>query len=188
MSEEIFRGFIAAKIDSNKKIESFIDKLKSSDAKIKTVEPNNLHITLKFLGDTPASKQDDIVSALKKACDGISSFDVSVEGVGVFPKREYVKVVWIGLGREAKKLEMLASHIETQMQSCGFAGEKRKFSSHVTVGRVKFVKDKSSFLGLIDGYSDVFFSNQRVSDILFMKSTLTPNGPIYEIVKKIPLK
>ena len=188
MAEEVFRGFIAAKIDSNKKIESFIGELNSSEAKIKTVEPNNLHITLKFLGDTPVSKQDDIVSALRDVCDGISSFDISVEGVGVFPKREYVKVVWVGVDEEEKKLEQIALSIETQMRSLGFDSENRKFRSHVTVGRVKFVKDKRSFLRVIDSFSDVFFCNQRISHILLMKSTLTPNGPVYEIVEKIPLK
>lgn len=187
MSDELIRCFVAAKIDANKKIESFIDELDRSEAKIKTVEPKNLHITFKFLGDTPSDSIDDIVAALKRVCQDVSCFDVSVEGVGVFPKREYVKVVWVGLKKGEKKLKALALRIDEELLKVGFAAEKRKFSSHVTVGRLRFVKDKSSFLELIDGYSDTFFSNQRISQIFLMKSTLTPSGPIYESLAEISL-
>jgi len=188
MSSESVRCFVAAKIDSNQKIKSFIDELSRSDAKIKTVESKNLHITFKFLGDTPVDRIDDVVSALKKACQDVSSFELSVEGVGVFPKREYVKVVWIGLKKGEVKLKELASSIDEELQKIGFSAEKRKFSSHVTVGRVKFVKDKSSFLELIDTYCDVCFSKQKISQLMLMKSTLTPSGPIYEPLGEIPLE
>ena len=110
------------------------------------------------------------------------SFDVSLKGLGAFPTRRRAKVLWVGIDRGKDNLIKLFSVIEDKLTVLGFGKEKREFHPHVTFARVK--KGKYSLSRNIDFSFDSF----PINKIILFKSTLTPGGPVYEIVSEVPLR
>ena len=92
-----FRGFIAIDIKTFPKLIEFKNEIKKTNANIKLVEPENIHITLKFLGDTSEDQIDDIEKKMRLAAIGIDPFNIKLKGAGVFPNQNYIKVIWIGI-------------------------------------------------------------------------------------------
>ena len=178
-----FRAFISINIDSTSNIVKLINELKSIEG-VKTVSSKNIHITLKFLGDTDEKLVDKIEEILINSVKNINPFEIQLKDLGVFPNQNYIKVVWIGI-KNAEPIRVIAEKIDEQIINLGFNKEKRKFSAHLTVGRVKSAKSKKEILGLIDKYQNFEFENIKVSSINLMKSTLTSKGPIYEILKEV---
>ncbi len=182
----IFRGFIAVDITPTDDILKFLNEIGNLNADIKTVESQNIHITLKFLGDTPEEKIDQIEQIIKDSVKGIGPFSIKLNGTGVFPNKNYIRVVWIGI-KDIEKLITIAKNIDEKIASLGFKKEKRGFSAHLTVGRVKTAKNKDVLLKKIEDYSDFDFGIQEVKSIKLKKSDLTPKGPIYTTMKEITL-
>ena len=91
-----FRGFIAIDIEAYPKIIQFENEIKNSGAKVKLVEPGNIHITLKFLGNTEEEYIEKIEEIMKNAVKETNSFEIQLKGAGVFPNQNYIKVAWIG--------------------------------------------------------------------------------------------
>lgn len=141
------------------------------------VARDNIHITLKFLGEV----QDAKVEKIKAALDGIktSSFQAHVRGVGVFPNLGYIRVIWAGVAEGADKFVELSSAVESALVPLGFAKEK-KFTPHATIARVKSVADKNALTARIKELADAEFGTFTVGEVKLKKSTLTPKGAIYE--------
>ncbi len=182
----MFRGFIAIDITPTDDILRFLNEINSVNADIKVVEPQNIHITLKFLGDTPEEKIDQIEQIIIDSVEGISPFSIKLIGTGVFPNKNYIRVVWIGI-KDIEKLVTIAKNIDEKIAKLGFKKEKRGFSAHLTIGRVKTAKNKDVLLKKIENYSDFDFGIQEVKSIKLKKSDLTPKGPIYTTMKEITL-
>jgi 2'-5' RNA ligase len=109
-----------------------------------------------------------------------------LKGSGVFPNYNYIKVVWIGI-ENIQNLGKISSSIDEGTSKFGFEKEKRKFSAHLTIGRVKSAKNKDRLLQIINKYSDVELGNIDVKSIKLKKSELTPKGPIYTTIKEVKL-
>ena len=184
MSE--FRGFIAVDIPVSSKILELADHIKQSGADVKLVEPENLHLTLKFLGDTPTEKTGEIEHIMKKAAEGQTPFTIRLMGTGVFPNRNYIKVIWIGI-HDSVSLEQIARSIDDQLAQIGFKKERRGFSSHLTVGRVRTARNKNMLVKTLEAYADVEFDVVPVDVIKLKQSTLTPKGPIYQTITEVKL-
>jgi len=172
-----FRGFIAIEINATPSILEFEKELKKTGADIKLVEPQNIHITLKFLGDIEETLIDEIEQIMKDAVKEIKPFTMKLNGTGVFPNNNYVRVIWIGI-KEAQIIETIVKTIDEHLSKLGFKKEKRGFSPHLTIGRVKSAKNKQRLLETIGKYTNVEFSIQEVNSIKLMKSDLTSAGPI----------
>jgi 2'-5' RNA ligase len=146
---------------------------------IKIVEPQNLHLTLKFFGEIDDYK----VSKIKKTLEGAKFEKIACKlgGIGFFPSPNYIRVVWVSLepGDEIKKLQ---EKVESLLGEQGFKKEKR-FETHVTLARVKFLKEKDKFLGKIKEI-EVNPIESSISSLFLKKSTLTKKGPIYETIKE----
>ncbi len=183
---ETFRGFIAVDVPAAEKLIDFKNALAATSAKLKMVNTENIHLTLKFLGETPMTQLDAIESLIKKAVSSIKPHVVSLEGTGVFPNRNYIKVVWIGL-KQAEHLSAIASYLNENLTTLGFKKEKRDFSPHLTIARVKTAQGKEEIISLVDQYSETIFEEFPINHVTLKKSTLTPKGPIYETLKTIPL-
>jgi RNA 2',3'-cyclic 3'-phosphodiesterase len=181
-----FRGFIAIDIKTTPQITTFEKEIEKTGADVKLVEPGNIHITVKFLGDTDENHIDAIEQSIKESVRAIKPFPITLKGTGVFPSQNYVKVLWIGIIDEGN-IETIAHAIDKKLEPLGFKKENRGFSPHLTVGRVKTAKNKDQLLKVIGNYKAMEFTIQNVQSIALKKSELTPKGPIYTTLREVPL-
>ena len=158
----------------------------SSFGRMKKVEPENIHLTLKFLGEVEEGRVERVAAALDPL-KKFSGFKVSLRGVGVFPKPEYVKVVWVGVGEGSEKVLKLHAGVEAALEPLKFKREK-KFHPHFTLARVKGVEDKAGLQEYLDSHTETDFGSFTAEKIILMKSELTPQGPTYSPVREIKLK
>jgi 2'-5' RNA ligase len=182
----IFRGFIAIDITVTPQILTFEKEIEKTGADVKLVEPDNIHITLKFLGDTDEKYIDDIEQSMKESVNGIKPFPITLRGTGVFPNQNYVKVIWVGIN-DAGHIEPIARAIDTSLAPLGFKKENRGFSPHLTIGRLKTARNKDTLLKIIEHYNTEEFTVQEVQSIVLKKSELTPKGPIYTTLREVRL-
>lgn len=153
----------------------------------KPVEPENLHVTIKFLGEIEETKVRSIVERIQHACSGFKKFEVTFYGLGAFPSLAAPRVLWVGIREGLETLVSLIQTIETELSKIGFPREKEHVP-HLTVGRVKFLPDRNKFLAATKGLQDKSFGKTVVSSVDLMKSTLTPRGPIYTKIEEVKLE
>ncbi len=182
----MFRGFIAIDIKPTKEIVEFVNELRKTGSNLKLVEPENIHITLRFLGDTNEQLVGGIEKIIKSSITGIKPFNIQLKGAGVFPNSSYVRVVWIGI-QNGEQIADISTKIDEQIVKLGFEKEKRKFSSHLTIARVRSAKNKDRLLQIVEKYRGVEFADLTVDSICFKKSVLTPKGPIYTTLKEVKI-
>ncbi|UCF12356.1 MAG: RNA 2',3'-cyclic phosphodiesterase [Thermoplasmatales archaeon] len=181
-----FRGFIAIDINVTPNVLNLLQDITNSNADVKLVEPQNIHITLKFLGDVQEDNIDEIEQIMENSVKEIDPFTLKLSGTGVFPNQNYIRVVWIGI-KDAEIIETISTSIDERLSQLGFKREKRGFSAHLTIGRVKTAKNKQLLLKAIERYKDFEFSTQEVKSIKLKKSDLTPKGPIYTTLREVKL-
>jgi len=182
----LFRGFIAIDPDVSSKIVELGNKIKKTGAQVKLVEPKNMHLTLKFLGDTDEKLINEIEKIIKESTKDTKPFKIKLEGTGVFPNQNYIKIIWIGI-KNGEQIIPIAEKIDEEISKLGFKKENRKFSPHLTIGRVKSAKNKDKLIQIIEEYNEILFSEFEVKSIKLIKSELTPKGPIYTTLKEIRL-
>jgi RNA 2',3'-cyclic 3'-phosphodiesterase len=133
---------------------------------------------LKFLGGVDASRIPDVAGAIERAAHGIPPFEVEIGGTGGFPNVRNPRVLWVGVSKIAKDLQRLYSNIEERLAHEGFEKEKRKFSPHLTIGRLRTPKNAArvaEMLVNIGFESETFTATQ----VIMMRSDLNPKGSIY---------
>jgi len=177
------RGFIAIDIGAFPKLMEIEKEIMNAGANVKLVEPGNIHITLKFLGDTEETKIDEIENIIKNSVNNVSPFKIQLLGTGVFPNSSYIKVIWIGI-KQGEQIGIIADKIDEQLTKIGFEREKRKFSPHLTIARVKTANNKEKLMQIVEKYRDLEFKNIEIDNIRLKKSELTPKGPIYTTLVK----
>jgi 2'-5' RNA ligase len=168
------RTFVAIEV-SDKDVLNSIHKIQTElNIKAKPVELSNMHFTVQFLGEV----SEEMIGKISDALNSIefSAFSITFAGIGVFPKPNSPRVIWIGVTDGINKLEKLAEMIRSKLSDIDFSPDK-KFKPHVTIFRVKNkIENMSDKLEKISSYC---FGKQTVSEIKLKKSELTPNGPIY---------
>jgi len=178
-----FRGFIAIEIPINDMLKRIHAEIADLPTAIKLVELDNIHLTLKFLGETNEHHITQIYKIMEKSVEQIEQFTIQLKGTGVFPNKNYIKVIWVGI-EQAEHLSLISTFLNKELERLGYKKDKRGFKPHLTIGRVKNAQGKDQLIGLIEQYSEVLFDEILVDSILLKKSTLTPKGPIYETKKK----
>lgn len=181
------RTFIAVDIASTPAMLEFSEAIRKTGADVKLVEPQNIHITLKFLGDTDEQLLPDIEEIIRDSVVGIQPFSISLQGTGVFPNRDYLKVIWVGL-IAGEQMETIGGRIEEGCAGLGFKKERRAFSPHLTVGRVRTVRNKQQLLNVIDKYKETMFATEEVRAVTLKRSVLSPSGPTYTTLISVPLE
>ncbi|MFX0205641.1 MAG: RNA 2',3'-cyclic phosphodiesterase [Candidatus Hodarchaeota archaeon] len=183
------RSFICVEINNSEavsQIEELISKIKFDG--VRPVKSYQLHLTLKFLGEVPEAQ----IKSIKQAIQTIefSSFDISLEEMGCFPNLNYIRVVWIGIKEGSENLKQLAELVEEKLNPIGFPREKRRFSPHLTLGRIKKLRnaDKKQLIAIIQNSKTIRIGDQVIDELILKKSTLTPKGAIYENLLVVPLK
>jgi 2'-5' RNA ligase len=184
------RTFIAVGISSEarEKIAQIQVELRKGDTDVKWVEPKNLHITLKFLGEVSEDKLSGVIEKTKLAASGISNFRVHLSGLGTFPNLRSPRVVWVGVSEGKTELKNLSERIEENLSYLGFAKEKREFSAHLTIGRVRSPRGKGKLAKKIEDLERCDVGEFSVDKVLVMESQLSSKGPTYRIIEEVNLK
>lgn len=185
------RTFIAVEIpkDIQESIGDYIDSIQGSFKDVKWVSPENLHLTIKFLGEVKESDLKNLSDCVEKAASDFSPFSIGFSNIGFFPSSKNPKVIWIGADGGADNLLDLFQELENFLENLGFDREARTFSSHLTIGRVKKQKKHKYNRSINPEELPVFESVKfYVKSIAIIKSTLTPQGPIYEKLYEGKLK
>jgi 2'-5' RNA ligase len=174
------RCFTAIEINDAEVLEGLVRAqrgLEGSGGDLKIVERENIHITMKFLGDV----REGILERVKGVVSGMSfePFKVTLRGVGAFPNLRRPRVVWAGVVEGAEELIQIYGELERSYEALGFRRERRRFKPHVTLARVRSGRNRGSLVGEINRLADEAFGELKVSCVRLKKSVLTPKGPIY---------
>lgn len=186
---DLLRTFIAVDIEPAPVLIQTMNDLKNklSSEPVKWVSPNILHLTLKFLGDTKPSQVDEIGEELNQVSKMFSSFSFQLEGLGFFKNRGMPRVLFVNI-KEGEVLQHLAAEIENRLAKLGFQPETRPFKSHLTLARIKFLKNKTAFYEAVEEYRETFFQAVPINEIIFYRSILKPEGPEYKELNVVKLK
>ena len=181
------RRFLAIELkeDLVPKILDVQKEFKKTNANIKYVPSKNMHFTLKFFGNIDEEMIEDISLSVEKVIMNYSSFDLSIKNCGCFPNKNVIKVLWLGLD-EGSPIKSLQKDLDREFKKLGFKKEKN-FISHLTIGRVKSPKNEKEIRKTIEKLENIEIGQMTVSRICLKKSTLTPQGPIYEDIKVFEL-
>jgi len=181
------RAFLAIDLDDDlkPKINRIIKEFKQIDARIKYVELTNLHLTLKFFGEIDTDGLELLEEKIAKVVSEFKPFDIKIKGCGSFPNNNHIKVIWVGIDEDSIIRE-LHDKLDKEFTKLGFDRDK-KFSTHLTIGRMKSAKNKDKVKATIEEFSDIEIGEMTVNRISLKKSTLKPSGPVYEDLKVFEL-
>lgn len=188
------RTFIAIELPKaiRESLNSLQEQLKTSGAEVKWVEPQNIHLTLRFLGEANDKKLDMVIRALEETAKDRNSFYIRLSSIGAFPKINFPRIIWVGIDKGEAEAAEIARALEKEIAKVGIPPEDRPFSSHITIGRVKSSLNRSRLIDNLTTLGSGLFGQENpeflVTKITLFKSTLTPRGPIYEILKEAHLK
>ncbi|MCK4546096.1 MAG: RNA 2',3'-cyclic phosphodiesterase [Candidatus Eisenbacteria sp.] len=186
---EAIRTFVALRLPSwvQKTVAEVQNRIHVPGIRVRWVEPENFHLSLRFLGDMPVDRLESVYGAVEKGCAGVRAFEVSLEGIGAFPNLRRPRVIWVGLERGREEVARLAASIEDCLEEVGFAREERPFKAHATLGRVKDFSPAVRMLGERAAAQHLEIDGIRVTRIEVMKSQLTRQGPIYTVLREVAL-
>ena len=174
------RTFICIEVPRTVKerIENLQRALRQNNAQISWVKPSNIHLTIKFLGDVRRSKIKSVCDSVERAAKGLSQFDIEVGTAGCFPSARSPRVLWVGLGNVPGGLKQLHSNVETELAREGFPREQKRFSPHLTIGRVRSPQNAARTAEdlIAQGFAPETF---RATEVIVMRSELHPSGSIY---------
>jgi len=148
---------------------------------VKWVNPNNIHLTLKFLGEAKDARVVEICNIAKDVASRHNSFDIDVETVGHFGGRS-ARVLWVGAGDDCSELLALQQDLEAQLAEAGWSKENRKYSAHLTLCRVRNSKAGFKLAQLTDEYKDFKLGTIAAEAIMVYQSELTSSGPNYTVL------
>lgn len=184
MSESI-RSFLAFDMQDDtilNRIATAQKLLVQTGADLKLVPPQNIHITLRFLGDISPSMAEKIFEVMKKI--QFTPFTVQIQGLGVFPSLNYPRVVWAGMTKGADELEKIFSQMEPKIQELGFEPDPHGFSPHLTIARVRSGANKAQLGELISKKKEYDFGAVNAACLCLKRSELSFKGPSYSTLKE----
>lgn len=178
---ETVRTFIAIELneETHSELSSLLSALKESDADVKWVAPEAIHLTLKFLGYVDDTKIKEVQKILSEVAKNSKPFTLSLKEVGAFPKLDYPRVIWVGVEEGKNEAEQIAKELEDRLEKIGIPKEDREFHPHLTLGRVKSQKNKDKLKSIIETTKFEPKSKVNVDHLTLFKSQLTAKGPIY---------
>jgi len=182
---ETIRSFIAFDMNSEqvlKKITDIQSLLTKTGADLKLVEPKNIHITLRFLGNITPNTAEKIYEEMKKV--QFTPFNVKIHGVGAFPNPRYPRVLWTGITEGADQLRSIFNQLEPRLRSLGFTPDPKGFSPHLTIARVKSGRNKAELAKFLNENANYQFGTVKADCLRLKRSDLTPKGPIYSTLKE----
>lgn len=184
----MLRTFIALDIRSEEVIDNvnrIQSKIQERGVDARYVDARSLHFTVRFLGDT----SDETIERVKTALLDVKARQVKVlyQGIGVFPGRHRINVVWMGVENSCKdELRSIAELVNKSISTFGFQS-RGTFQPHTTIARIKTGRNRDKLVLLIDEHRDQIFGEETMEYVRLKKSVLTPKGPIYDDLLSIRL-
>lgn len=176
----VIRTFICIEIPESIKsrVNELQETLRHIEAQVSWAKAPNIHLTLKFLGGVEASRIQRVGKALERAANEISPFEVEVGGAGCFPSTRSPRVMWIGVSTVPEPLQQLYANIEDELAREGFERDKRKFSPHLTIGRIRTPHNSARVAEALiaAGFESEMFV---ATEVILMRSDLKATGSIY---------
>ena len=180
LPEEARRGLASLRRELERKEHGFV----------KWVDPQGIHLTLKFLGNIPSKRIPEITQALEKVAGATAPFHLEISGLGAFPNSKQVRVFWVGIAGEVEKLSRFQQSIESALAALGFAKEERPFVPHLTVARVREGASPLERRNFGELVASTIFEDKypvEVEAVSLMRSQLTPAGAIYTSLSTVGL-
>ncbi|MCW4052785.1 MAG: RNA 2',3'-cyclic phosphodiesterase [Candidatus Bathyarchaeota archaeon] len=185
MAESI-RSFIAFDLRNPEILEKISDvqkKLKETGANLKLVDPQNIHITLRFLGNIQPPLVDKIYREMEQI--DFESFQIEICRIGAFPTLRHPRVIWAGIQKNLDKLEMISRQLVSRLGVLGFPSDSKPFSPHITFARVRSSRNKAELIDRMNELADYEFGVLRLDCLKLKKSVLAPRGSIYTTLKEV---
>jgi len=154
--------------------------------KITWVDERNIHITLKFFGDTPEENIPQITDLFDLIAARHLSFSINLENTGIFGSSYNPRVIWFGI-THSRPVELLAEDVLSTLNNNGYPNDNQHFRPHLTIGRVKYLSDKRYFQQVVDRFKTISLQKVMVSNFELMESRLTPRGPVYSTLRVFKL-
>jgi RNA 2',3'-cyclic 3'-phosphodiesterase len=189
--KKTLRTFIAVEITGpiRAKASALIATFSDTTADVNWVEPHNLHLTLKFLGEVHEREIGELCQAVVKGARSMEPFELEIHGAGAFPNAARPRTVWLGAGDGTESMVCLHDSIEAQLAALGYREEHRRFQTHLTIGRVRGTGIGITELGsLLQQHADTAVGRMIVQKVTIFHSMLTPEGPVYEAIGTAPLR
>ena len=183
---EKIRAFIAVDIESEEFRNQILEiqkKLLDIGADIKPVAPENIHLTLRFLGEIETTLMEKIIDILRII--KFQPFEIRLKGTGAFPSIRKINVIWIGLERGQEELTRISRYLESQLRNLGFPQDKKGFSPHITIARLRSGRNKDAIANLLYESKEKSYGSMINHVIRLKKSILTPQGPIYSTIYEV---
>jgi 2'-5' RNA ligase len=177
------RTFVAVEVwpEIRERMKSIVNRLKDTTAKVTWVKPDQMHLTMNFLGDVDMNEIPTVCKAVAEAARPFAPFDIEMAGIGVFPSYENPRTIWLGVGDGAGRLIELHGALERQLGELGFRIEARRFRPHLTIGRVRSLPEGAGQLsGQLKQLADFEAGPMMISEVTVFSSELGRNGPSYE--------
>jgi 2'-5' RNA ligase len=182
------RTFIAVKVDTGEELRNAITSLRAGlrNEYIKWVDISNMHVTLAFLGDTDETMIKTVDSMLKNDFAGFGVIHFRLTGFGVFRNFNDPRIIWTGI-ENADRLVKAHEIVKNGLEPLDIKLEDRQFEPHLTIGRIKDVRDKNNLKKLIQEYAGIQLQDVTISEIVHYESVLLPTGPLYKPVSRVML-
>jgi len=183
------RSFIAIELDETVKsaLAELQQEFKEYRADVKWVKPDNIHLTLKFLGNIKEESAEKIIKIMEKVCGQYNPFNLNIKGVGMFPNLRAPRVLWIGIENK-EVIKPLQKEIDYGMESIGFQRDNKNFKPHLTLCRFRSSIGKNGLLQAVKPHERDSLGTITVKYITFMRSDLNPAGAQYTKIAEVPLK
>jgi RNA 2',3'-cyclic 3'-phosphodiesterase len=182
---EFVRAFLAFDIE-NPEVRKNLAKMQTTSiqtgADLKLVEPENIHVTIRFLGDITLNMADKIFAEMQQI--KFKRFPVQLTGLGVFPSLTFPRVLWAGIAQGAAQLQNVFEQLEPRLRTLGFQPDHNPFSPHLTIARVRSARNKPQLADLVTKNAKYDFGAFEATCLKLKKSDLTPQGPIYSNLKE----
>lgn len=156
----------------------------SHEDRINWVRPANIHLTLKFIGETPPQDEPKIIEAVGKMLERHHPFVMDFNRTGIFGSRYAPRVLWLGMQQTPEQLLNLAEDTLDTFDKIGFPRDRQNFVPHITLGRIKELCEKQYFQKVVQAIEQKTYIRQEVKEIILFQSILRPDGAVYKIVKK----
>ncbi len=151
-------------------------------ADVKLVETENIHVTMRFLGDVTQDTVERVFDEMKKI--QFVPFNIQLKGVGVFPSLSYPRVVWVGITEGTNELRSIYDQLEMRLRGLGFAPDDHGFSPHLTIARVRSGRNKAQLAEFVKQNAGLDFGTIGAECLRLKRSVLSPKGPTYSTLKE----
>jgi 2'-5' RNA ligase len=187
LSGEQVRSFISIDLEDQQilsRIASILSSLQSLGGDLKPVERENIHLTLKFLGNVSAPRLGEVKSSLQQVI--FSAFTAEIKGAGAFPNLNHMNVIWVGVNEGWSQVEQIYEQVEKISSSLGFRRENRPFSPHITIARVRSGRKRNEVANFLQRLTEESFGTITVDKVRLKQSILSSSGPKYSTLLEIP--